>query len=767
MNLAQIINFLSQDEKFNQNIVFEHTINSKEALYVDFPDSLNNDIRTVLENTGIKKLYSHQKEAFEYYQKKKNFVITTPTASGKTLSYLLPVIQDKINDKYGKHLFIFPTKALSRDQLSYYQKWKQILNKDWNMNVFDGDTSPEERRKSKKASDFILTNPDMLHSGILPHHITWKDFFNNLKTIVIDEMHIYMGIFGSHTANVFRRLNRILMHYKANPVFIFSSATIKNPLELASNLTEKEFSLIKNSGAASGEKKIIFYNPPVIDAEGTRKSAYKAACEIGELFIKNNIPIIFFTRSRIRAELLANLLRENLPEKLKKKVKSYRGGYLPLERRQIENDLREKKIMAVVSTNALELGIDIGMLEAVVSVGYPGSFSSLIQQFGRAGRKTDPSVAMMIGKANALDQYLMKNGNFIIEHEGEDAVINSNNLIVYMEHIKCAAYEMRFAESDIFGGVSVKEYLDYLSDNDILLKKEGYYFWMKDNYPSSNVSLRKAAQDNFLVVDISKKTNEQVIGEVDYFSAPSLIHEEAVYLQQGKYYYVNSLDWEKRRAEVSEINSDYYTDAHIKTNIKILSKDEIKKENKITCVWGEITVISKAHLYKKIKISTNENLGWGKIHTPEIEMHTQAAWLEFQDINIEIEKEIRGSVLTRAAYLIKQMAPLVALCDVRDISSLGFYLNDQFMPYSILFFDHYPGGVGLSYKMITNIEALLDLSIESALNCVCEAGCPSCIGVWDIFDIENSSSPNNIIDENIFAMKKKTLQILQFIRNSL
>ncbi|MDH5720316.1 MAG: DEAD/DEAH box helicase [Spirochaetia bacterium] len=763
MNLEQIIEQFESDREFNKNISYEYTVEEKNAVYESFPEELDARLKTALEQTGIHKLYSHQKKAFDFYREKKNYVITTPTASGKTLAYFLPIVQDKLENKEGKHLFLFPTKALSRDQENLYKNWKNLLQENWNMNVFDGDTAPDERRTVKKASDFVLTNPDMLHSGIMPHHTSWKDFFNNIRTIVIDEMHIYRGVFGSHVANVFRRLNRLLKHYKADPIYIFASATIKNPLELASGLSEKKFELIDESGASSGGKKIIFYNPPLIGSENIRKNSYETAANIGEILIQNNISVIFFVRSRNRAELLSYLIKSKLPGSYQEKIKSYRGGYLPSERREIERQLRENEITAVISTNALELGIDIGMLKAVVSVGYPGSFSSLMQQFGRAGRKNEKALAFLIGKSNALDQYILSHPDFIINSKGEEAVINPDNLIIFMDHLKCAAYETRFHESDVFGEIPVKEHLDYLAENDVLLSKDEYYLWMKDIYPASSVSLRSAAQDNFVIVDKTKAGSETVIGEVDSFSAPTLIHEEAVYLHQNRHYYVNRLDWDKKRAEVTEIKSDYFTDAHSKTNIKILSKDETKNRNNIVLNYGEVTVTTKTILYKKIKLTTGENLGWGKVYTPEITMHTQAAWIEFDDeLRHTMPEKGRGGILNRAAYLLKQMSMLVALCDKNDISVLGLCEEPQFKRYALVFYDKYPGGVGLSYKLMSNIKTVLELSLEALKKCSCSEGCPSCVGVWEIPPIDEANYTERIEREQIqeIAFKKESLKLL-------
>jgi len=757
MNLEQTVEHFIDDSFFRKNIVNYEKVSEQQAAYLKIPDYLDDNIKKNLLEMGIGRLYSHQREALDLYNQKKNFVITTPTASGKTLSYLLPILQDKMKDPSGKHLFMFPTKALAQDQLALFRRWKSTLKTNWQINTFDGDTPIAERRAIKKSGDFILSNPDMLHSGILPHHITWKSFFDNLKTIVIDEMHTYLGVFGSHVANVLRRLNRILKYYNSNPIFIFSSATIANPTELAELLSEKEFELVDKSGAPEGIKHFLFYNPPIIGKpeEEIRQSPYKAAASIGEFLISNHIPTIFFARSRVRTELLLNQIRNRLPWNLKNKIQGYRGGYLPLERRKIEQDLREGNLLGVVSTNALELGIDIGMLQAVVSIGYPGRISSILQQFGRAGRQKDSALAIMIAGSNPLDQYLLTHTQSILNSKGESAIIHPDNLTIFMDHIKCAAYEHRFNEQDFYGGHEVKEYMEYLVENKVLHNKGGFYLWMDQTYPAASISLRSAASTNFTIVDVTIAGKEKVIGEVDYFSAPTLIHQEAIYMHRGVHYFVKELNWEQRQAKVEKVKVDYYTDGHENIDFSVLFEDDKKEIKNIDLTWGNIKVITKADLYKKIKISTNENLGYGQINTPEIELHTQSAWLEVTaDFLKEIQEIYRGGVINRLAYVLHNLSPLIALCDLRDIHVLGLYKDNKFKDMTILFYDSYPGGVGLSFKIMQNLESLLQLSYDSIRKCECQNGCPSCIGVW----VLNEHEINRTED---FSYKKTSIQLLK------
>lgn len=730
MNLSQFIDHL-QSADYRHQIEFLHTVEEKPAVYSGFPAGMRPEIIELLEKDGIHRLYSHQAEAFELYRAKKNFVITTPTASGKTLAYLLPVLQNKLENQRGRHLFMFPTKALARDQLAVFRTWREGLNTGWKIGVYDGDTPPEERRNIKQSGDLMLSNPDMLHAGILPHHLSWRYFFENLRTIVIDEMHSYLGIFGSHVANVLRRLQRILDHYESDPLIIFSSATIANPAEHARNLTGREFTHIGESGAPEGKKYYTFYNPPLVGEEGIRQSPYRSAAAIGAELVKNNIPTIFFARSRNRVEVLTTFLRKRLPPHQKNKVMGYRGGYLPNERRRIERDLREGRLTAVVSTNALELGIDIGSLSAVVSIGYPGRISSLLQQFGRAGRQKEPALAVMIATMSALDQYLMKHPEYILETGGEAAIINPHNMMILMEHIKCAAFELRFKRGEEFAGEVVDPFLDYLTESGVLNSDENTWFWANDTYPASDVSLRSAAKDNFVIVDKTRTGSEKVIGEIDYFAAPMMIHDEAIYQHQGRHYFVDILKWDERRAEVREVKSDYYTDAHQKVHLAVLARDEAQSQREFKSVWGEVTVRAQAHLYKKIKIETSENLGWGQIHTPEIEMHTQAAWFEIGEALMQpYALTLRNAFLIRLAYIFKEIAPLVALCDMNDITVQGIYRDPQFAEHTVVFYDRFPGGVGISHRIVREAAALFELAHRTITECSCSAGCPSCVGVW-------------------------------------
>lgn len=732
MNVEQFLDYLKKHPRHRQNIVHLYYQEAQEPITAPLPEDLNPVLVKLLEKEGIKNLYIHQKQVWDYYQKGKNIVITTPTASGKTLAYLLPIFQEKMKNPNYRYLFLYPTKALAQDQLAVIRNWQKGLENNWIIGTYDGDTPAEERKLVKQSGDFILSNPDMLHAGILPQHSQWIKFFENLRTLVIDEMHTYLGIFGSHVALVIRRLKRLLDYYGTKPRFIFSSATIGNPAELAEALTGEPFVVVSESGAGKGAKYFLFYNPPIIDHSGIRQSAYQVTAELGQELVKNDIQTLFFTRSRKRAEMLAFLIKKDLPFFLQNQVDSYRSGYLPSERRLIEKKLKNRELLGVVSTNALEVGIDIGMLQAVISIGYPGRVSSLLQQFGRSGRKKETSLAIFVATSSALDQYIVKNPDFVLKSPGETVLINPKNLLIYQDQLKCAAFELIFKRGDFFGDYVVDEFVEELVRSGNLLERDGFFYWTSNINPAHSVSLRSASQENFVIVDTSQMGNEKVIGEVDYFSAPLFIHEEAIYLHRGKHYFVKKLLWEERKAYVVPVQGDYFTEAEQKIQLFVLTKDEVRQKNFCNFYWGELTVRRRADVFKKIKIPGMENIGYGNIHTPEIEMPTQGAWIEFSvEVSSALQKGNRQAKMTLLANLLKTMSPLIALCDHSDIEVLGYYREPQFGEFSVVFYDNYPGGVGLSYKLVQDLEALLELSLSALELCPCEEGCPSCIGTLE------------------------------------
>ena len=735
MNLPQFLDFLKVDQHFAECIVGHHTVPAEPAQYADIPPELALQLREGLQGQGFQQLYTHQADAVRAALRGEDVVTVTPTASGKSLTYILPIFQRKLENPASRAILLFPTKALSQDQLSGITGFNDQSRSGYRVYTFDGDTPTSARQRIKEAGDFVVTNPDMLHAGILPHHTEWIKLFENLDFVVMDELHTYRGVFGSHLANVLRRLLRICEFYGSRPQFLAASATIANPREHAERLTGRKFTLVDRSGAPRGAKNIVFYNPPVLNAElGLRASSLKEAARLGAHLLKNRISTIFFCRSRMRVELLFTYLRDRVPE-LSGKLRAYRGGYLPNERRKIEKELRDGSVIGVVSTNALELGVDIGMLQVSVSLGYPGSISSLQQQFGRAGRRGDESLSVLVATSSGTDQYLATHPEYFIEKNPERAMANPDNLLIVADHIKCSAYELPFRDGEVFGGYEgTAAIIDHLVGNRVLTHSGDRFHWMSDMYPANTFGLRSGSRENFAIIDITETGREKVIGEVDYFAAPTLIHQDAIYIHQGDQYYVEALLWDDLQARVRRINVDYYTDAQDKVDISVLEDESLREHRGVEMHRGELSLRVKAVMFKKIKLETHENLGWGEIHTPEIEMHTQAAWIlipDHHELRRTLPERELGAVLAGTAYALGMIAPLHVLCDPRDLRFRSEVRAASFQKPALYFYDSFPGGLELSFAVMSNLGGIALATVDLVRRCGCEQGCPSCVGLPD------------------------------------
>jgi len=730
-DLAQLLESLRQDERFRDHIVHWETIPPREARTVPFPDGLDERIRETLIRRGIGSLYTHQEEAFRLVRGGRHIVAVTPTASGKSMCYHLPVLQTLAEDPQARALYLFPTKALAQDQKSELHELINEAGLPIKSETYDGDTPANIRQMIRKAGNIVITNPDMLHSAILPHHTKWVSFFEHLRYVVIDELHTYRGVFGSHVANVLRRLKRICAFYGSSPQFICTSATIANPRELAEQLTEEPVALVDNNGAPAGRKHIIFYNPPVVNHQlNIRRSATLEARDIAARFLENGIQTILFARSRVRVEILLKYLQELIKRKLgPKTIQGYRGGYLPSQRRAIERGLRQGEIMGVVSTNALELGVDIGQLQACVITGYPGSVASTWQQAGRAGRRQGESVVLMVGSSSPLDQYVIQHPEYFFQRSPESARINPDNLIILVDHLKCAAYELPFHEGERFGRAEITEILEFLTEEQILHYAKGRWYWMNDSFPAHNISLRSASQENVVIIDITEKGNERVIGEMDRFSSLTLLHEEAIYLHQGAQYQVEKLDYAEKKAYVREVQVDYYTDANLAVQLKVLEEMESRPMRDVVFAYGEVSVHAMATIFKKIKFETHENIGSGPIHLPEEELHTNAAWLGFPESLLEtIGREEVERGLVGLAHVLQHVAPLFVMCDPQDLHVIPQRKAIHSGQPAIFLYDRYPGGVGLSEQVYKEMETILAQAETLIASCPCAVGCPSCIG---------------------------------------
>ncbi|MBT2639057.1 DEAD/DEAH box helicase [Bacillus sp. ISL-39] len=742
-SMKEILQELKVSESVKKNIVHWHTIEEKEAKTEEMPEDLSGILKAALERRGISRLYTHQKSSYDQIMQGRSIVAVTPTASGKTLCYNLPVLQSIINDPNARALYMFPTKALAQDQKSEINELIQEAELAINSYTYDGDTPSNIRQKVRRAGHIVITNPDMLHSAILPHHTKWVSLFENLKYVVIDELHIYRGVFGSHVANVIRRLKRICNYYGSDPVFICTSATIANPLELAEGLTEKDMILIDNNGAPSGRKHFLFYNPPVVNIPlNVRRSATLETRRLAGEFLKNKIQTIVFARSRVRVEILLTYLQELVKHKLgPKAIRGYRGGYLPTERREIEKGLRSGDIYGVVSTNALELGVDIGQLQVCIMNGYPGTIASAWQQAGRAGRRHGESVVIMVASSSPLDQYVIQHPAYFFNRSPETARINPDNLIILIDHIKCASYELPFKKGDTFGAAEIEEILEYLTEERILHQNGDKWFWMNDAFPAHNISLRSASQENVVIIDQSDVANVRVIGEMDTFSAMTLLHEEAIYLHQGIQFQVEKLDWEEKKAFVREVDVDYFTDANLAVQLSVLEEDKIRGNEETEIGYGDVSVRAMATIFKKIRFETHENIGSGPIFLPEEELHTSSAWISLNKELSEFGHDRLEEGLIGTSQALKHIAPLFVMCDPSDVHVVPQVKAAHNEKPTIFFYDRYPGGIGLSEKIYTGIEEILNQTKKMVLNCQCSDGCPSCIGT----DTSSIHSKNDVV----------------------
>ena len=730
-NLQEVMDILQTNPSYQQNIVHWHTIEEKEAKTAPFPASLHTKLREALEKRGIGSLYTHQKTAFDLATAKKNVVAVTPTASGKTLCYNLPVLQSIMENDQARALYLFPTKALAQDQKSELNEIIEEMEVPINSYTYDGDTPANIRQKVRKAGHIVITNPDMLHSAILPHHTKWVSLFENLKYIVIDELHTYRGVFGSHVANVIRRLKRICRYYGSNPIFICTSATIANPKELAEHLTGAHVMLVDNNGAPSGRKHFIFYNPPIVNKPlNIRRSATLEVRNIAGEFLKNKIQTIVFARSRVRVEIILTYLQELVKNQLQNKsIQGYRGGYLPKQRREIERGLREGSIYGVVSTNALELGVDIGQLQVCVMTGYPGTVASAWQQAGRAGRRHGEAVIVMVASSSPLDQYMIQHPDYFFSRNPETARINPDNLVILVDHLKCASYELPFKQGETFDGVEIEDVLEFLQEERVIHFSGDKWYWMNDSFPAHNISLRSASQENVVIIDQSDVANVKVIGEMDRFSAMTLLHDEAIYLHQGIQYQVEYLDWDEKKAYVREVDVDYFTDANLAVNLKVLEADKERMERTYSIGYGDVMVSAMATIFKKIKFETHENIGSGPISLPEEELHTNAVWLSFEKEQFNESEQRLEQALISVANALQSIAPLMVMCDPSDlhvVPQIKAVHNEQ--P-TIFLYDRYPGGIGLSDKVYEQMNDVLNQTNQLIVNCSCESGCPSCIGM--------------------------------------
>jgi DEAD/DEAH box helicase domain-containing protein len=742
------------------------TIPAADARHAPWPDLIDPRLRAALETRGISQLYVHQAAALELALTGRSLVVITPTASGKTLCYNAPVLNTALADPASRALYLFPTKALAQDQLAELHELTGIVNAaagtDLGVFTYDGDTPQDARRAIRTRAHVVLSNPDMLHSGILPHHPRWAKLFENLRFVVIDELHAYRGVFGSHLANVLRRLKRICAHYGSTPQFIMASATIANPAELASRLTGEAVEEVAESGAPAGEKTFVCYNPPVVNPElGIRAPYLGEAAKLAIRLLRAEVPTIVFAQSRLSTEVLLTSIKQGVADRATGDagiVRGYRGGYLPNRRRAVERELRAGEALGVVSTNALELGVDIGHLDAAVLAGYPGTIASLWQQAGRAGRRAGSSAAVLVATSGPLDQFMVTHPDYLFGTPPEHARINPDNPFILVNHLKCAAFELPIPEDERFGDRDVRRELAALEDEGVLHRAGPRYHWASETYPADHVSLRTVTTDNFLVIDTTfrdatQTKKRQIVAEVDWGSAFATIYPKAIYLVESVPYEVQELRFredEEKVAYVKRVDVDYFTDAVSAKGVWILRRLEAREHAGYLAEQGEVLVAEKVVGFKKIKLGTLENVGSGEVELPQQEKQTTSAWITVPPATLERVSRSREELidgLRAVTYLLHHLAPIFLLCDVRD---LGSWLGDttpaeagavatresakqrlmqaeRFNP-TIYLYDAHAGGIGLAERVFDVLPDLLRRGLEVLTACPCAFGCPSCVG---------------------------------------
>jgi DEAD/DEAH box helicase domain-containing protein len=756
---------------------------ARPAEWAEFPAWVDPNLVAAYAAKGITRPYTHQAGAAEAVHAGKNVVIVTPTASGKTLCYNLPVLNTVLENSDTGALYLFPTKALAQDQLAELYDLNQRLDNSFGVFTYDGDTPADARKAIREKGHIVLTNPDMLHTGILPHHTRWTRLFQNLRYIVIDELHTYRGVFGSHLCNVLRRLRRIARFYGRDPQFICCSATIANPGDLASRLLESDVDVLSANGAPSAEKTFVFYNPPVVNrALGIRRSYINEASRVTQEFLKHDLQTILFANSRLHTELLLTYLQQANPQLPGKPetIRGYRGGYLPGERREIERGLRDGRIRGVVSTSALELGIDVGSLDAAMMAGYPGTIAATWQRAGRAGRRTGSSCAVLVASSAPLDQFIVRHPDYFFGNTPEHAFIQPDNLEILINHLKCAAFELPIAPGEHFGDVDLPGLCALLADAGFLHRAADHYHWTHEAYPADTISLRSVTSDNFVIIDITGEPT--VIGEVDFPSALVFVHEKAIYIHGGQQYHVEHLDFKERKAYVKRVDVDYYTDAIRYTQVRILDPAATATPHKTVILGeakdlnasvankqsghshshGDVLVRSQVVGFKKIKFFTHENIGAGQLELPENEMHTTSYWITLgrplmESLPYSVGE--RQSGMFGLLHALASIASLLLMCDPRDLgtaigerppspdtglsdpvivreakdlnstmpNSMATTTQEFFEP-NLYLFDAYPGGIGFSEPLFRAHDLLILRSRELISACPCDSGCPSCVG---------------------------------------
>ena len=730
--VSEILDRLLDDPAVARAVVAHRVVPSTPARFAEVPPWVDPRIVRGLATAGQERLWTHQAAAAQALHDGRDTVVVTPTASGKTLCYNLPVLQSVAEDPAARALYLFPTKALGQDQVAAFRALASASGLDIACATYDGDTPAPVRSTVRSAGQVVVTNPDMLHAAILPHHTKWFQLFEQLRYVVVDELHTYRGVFGSHVANVLRRLLRICEHYGSHPVIACSSATIGNPAELAAMLTGRAPLCVDDSGAPSGERHVLVLDPPLLDpALGVRGSSFALAEQVALAFLRAGHQTIVFGRSRVSVELLLTALREAMREGRgpRERIRGYRGGYLPTERREIERGLRAGELLGVVSTNALELGVDIGGLEASVLVGYPGSIAATRQQMGRAGRRQDVSVSVLVATAGAVDQYVAAHPEYVLDRTPEEARLDPDNLHVLLAHLRAAAFELPFRPGERFGPAPADDLLAFLAEEGhVRQADDGRWYWASENFPASEISLRSAADENVVIIDTTQD-RPRVIGEIDLFAAPTIVHEDAIYLHESLQYHVDRLDWDERKAYVRRVDVDHYTQADRAVTLKPLDTFATEPVGAGERAHGEVMVSSLATLYKKLRLETNENLGWGRIHLPELELHTTAYWVALDGATFAAwRRDDLDVALVGAGRAMQAVASVLLMSDPHDLGMVAQARSPHFGRPVVYLYEGVRGGVGLAPRLFDRHLELIGGALDLVRGCPCDAGCPACTG---------------------------------------
>ena len=774
--------------RYADRITGSFTIPGREGAYAPIPGDVPEALTAALRARGVDRLYSHQAEAWAAAQRGENIAIVTPTASGKSLCYTLPVVAAAMSASRSKALYLFPTKALAQDQVAELLELNRAGDLGVKAFTFDGDTPGDARQAIRLHGDIVVSNPDMLHQAILPHHTKWAQFFENLRYVVIDEIHTYRGVFGSHVTNVLRRLKRICAFYGVTPQFILCSATIGNPREHARALIEAPVHAITESGAPTGDKHVLLWNPPVVNKDlGLRASARSQSNRIARIAIKSGLKTLVFAQSRLMVEVLTKYLKDVFDSDPRKpaRIRAYRGGYLPTERRAAERDMRDGRIDGIISTSALELGVDIGSLDVVVLNGYPGTVAATWQRFGRAGRRQQPSLGVLVASSQPLDQYVVRHPDFFADAPPEHARTAPDQPLILFDHIRCAAFELPFLAGEGFGPINPDVYLEALAETEVVHREGDRWEWIADSYPANSVSLRSVADGNFVVVDRTDG-KQLIIAEVDYSAAALTLYEGAIHMVQSTPYQVERLDWEGRKAYVTRTFVDYYTDSIDYTKLKVLERFDGGPAGHGDAHHGEVHVVRRVAGYKKIRYYTHENIGYGPVTLPDQELHTTAVWWQLPPAVLLAwfaGKQDALDGFLGAGYALHVVATVAVMADARDLqkaigngdgawfatsdqkgrgsikgidggasSDVALIEVQQFVP-TVYLYDNFPGGVGLSEPLWARQEELVQRAIELVERCDCRSGCPACVGpVLAVDEDKDGSTPK--------ALARRVLELL-------